>query len=107
MPPQSAFRDHASELAALGALVAGVSARTIDEQIEFAERNHIPFPVLADPALRLRETLELPTFQTSGQLLYKHLAFVVERGRFAKVLYPVFPPDWNAAEVVEWLTAGA
>ena len=60
-----------------------------------------------EPALRLRETLGLPTFETSGQLLYKRLAFVAERGRIAKVFYPAFPPDRNAAEVVAWLTAGA
>lgn len=106
-PQSCGFRDHATELAGLGALVAGVSAQPLDEQVEFAERNHMPFPVLADPALRLRETLGLPTFETSGQLLYKRLAFVAERGRIAKVFYPVFPPDRNAAEVVAWLTAGA
>ena len=34
-------------------LVAGLSAQTLDDQLEFAERNHIPYPVIADPELRL------------------------------------------------------
>ena len=41
-PQSCAFRDHAAELAALGAEVAGLSAQPLDEQIEFAERNRIP-----------------------------------------------------------------
>ena len=41
-PQSCAFRDHAAELAELGAAVAGLSAQPLDEQVEFAERNHIP-----------------------------------------------------------------
>jgi len=60
-PQSCAFRDHAGELARLGARVAGMSTQTLAEQVEFAERNHMPFPVLADPRLELRAALALPT----------------------------------------------
>ena len=79
-PQSCGFRDHATELAGLGALVAGVSAQSLAEQEEFAARNGMPFPVLADPELRLRDALRLPTCVTSGLTLYKRLAFVAERG---------------------------
>jgi peroxiredoxin len=102
-PQSCAFRDHAAELDALGARVAGLSAQTLDDQIEFAERNHMPFPVIADPELRLRDALRLPTFEVAGLVLYKRLTLVAERGRIAKVFYPVFPPDRNAADVLDWL----
>ena len=101
------FRDHAAELAALGAKLAGVSVQSLEDQVEFAERNHIGYPVIADPELRLRDALGLPTFAAGGEELYKRLAFVAERGRIAKVFYPVFPPDRNAADVVAWLRARA
>src|SRR5690348_4037896 len=40
-PQSCGFRDHAAELAELGAAhVAGVSTQTLDAQLEFAERNH-------------------------------------------------------------------
>jgi peroxiredoxin len=104
-PQSCGFRDHAAELAELGTLVAGVSAQPLEEQREFAERNHIAYPVLADPELRLRDTLGLPTFTTSGHELYKRLALVAERGEIVKVFYPVFPPDRNAADVLAWLRA--
>ncbi len=102
-PQSCAFRDHAAELAALGAGVAGLSAQPLDDQVEFAERNHIPYPVVADPALQLGGALTLPTFEVAGVTLYKRLALVAERGEIVKVFYPVFPPDRNAAEVLAWL----
>jgi peroxiredoxin len=104
-PQSCAFRDHAAELSELGARVAGVSVQTLADQVEFAERNHMPFPVLADPELRLREALALPTMEVAGHTLYKRLALVAEHGRIVKVFYPVFPPDRNAGDVVEWLRA--
>jgi peroxiredoxin len=106
-PQSCGFRDHSAELAALGAELAGVSAQTPAEQREFAERNHIAYPVIADPELRLRDELGLPTFETAGRELYKRLAFVAEHGRIVEVFYPVFPPDRNAADVVAWLTERA
>ena len=104
-PQSCGFRDHASELAALGAKVAGLSSQPLVDQIEFAERNRMPFPVISDPALRLRDALELPTFETSGLELYKRMAIVAEAGRIVKVFYPVFPPDRNAQDVLDWLGA--
>ena len=104
-PQSCGFRDHASELAALGAKVAGLSSQPLVDQIEFAERNRMPFPVISDPELRLRDALELPTFEISGLELYKRMAIVAEAGRIVKVFYPVFPPDRNAQEVLDWLGA--
>jgi peroxiredoxin len=106
-PQSCALRDHAGELAELGALVAGLSAQPLEDQIEFAERNHISYPVIADPELKLGTALGLPTFEFEGDTLYKRLALVVEACAVAKVFYPVFPPDQNAAEVGSWLAERA
>jgi peroxiredoxin len=102
-PQSCAFRDAHGELRALGARVAGLSAQTLDDQLEFAERNHMPFPVIADPERRLGAALRLPTFEIAGQTLYKRLTLIAEKARIVKVFYPVFPPDANAREVVRWL----
>jgi len=106
-PESCAFRDHAAELRDLGALLAGLSAQTLDEQVEFAERNHIGYPVIADPELRLARALRLPTFDVAGMTLYKRITLVVEACAIAKAFYPVFPPDKNAEEVVAWLRSRA
>ena len=63
----------------------------------------MPYPVIADPELTLRDELGLPTFEIGGMTLYKRLALVAERGTIVKAFYPVFPPDRNATDVVDWL----
>ena len=105
-PQSCAFRDHSAELAALGARVAGLSAQTLDDQIEFAQRNRMPFPVISDEWLELARDPGLPTFEVEGLTLYKRLALIAEQGRIVKVFYPVFPPDRNAQDVVDWLQGG-
>jgi len=102
-PQSCGFRDHAGELEELGATLAGLSAQPLDEQLEFAERNHIDYPVVADPERKLGAALGLPTFEFDGLTLYKRVTLVVEACAVANVFYPVFPPDLNAAEVVAWL----
>src|SRR5438552_6428757 len=101
-PQSCAFRDHAAELAAFGARVAGLSAQSLDDQIEFAERNRMPFPVVSDERLELAQAISLPSFEVEGMTLYKRLALVAEAGRIAKVFYPVFPPDRTVEEVPAW-----
>jgi peroxiredoxin len=106
--PQSlGFREAYPRFRELGAGVAGLSAQTLDDQREFTERNAIPYPVLADPELRLGAAMRLPTFEADGITLYKRLALVVEACAIARVFYPVFPPDENAGAVLAWLEARA
>jgi peroxiredoxin len=102
-PQSCGFRDRAPELQDLGVRIAGLSAQSLDDQLEFAERNRMPFPVISDAHLRLADSLRLPTFETSGLRLYKRLALVAEQRRVVKVFYPVFPPDRNADDVLDWL----
>ena len=63
----------------------------------------MPFPVIADPELELRDALTLPTFEFGGATLYKRVTLVFEAGRVEHVFYPVFPPDRSAADVLDWL----
>jgi len=102
-PQSCAFRDHAGELEGVGARVAGLSAQPLEEQLEFAKRNDIPYPVIADPELKLGAAIGLPTFEFDGAILYRRMTLVVEGCAISKVFYPVFPPDTNATEVVAWL----
>jgi peroxiredoxin len=102
-PQSCAFRDLHGELAELGIRVAGLSVQPLADQQEFAERNHMPFPVVSDPDMRLGAALNLPTFHTSGLALYKRCTLVAEDARIVKVFYPVFPPDANAGDVLRWI----
>jgi peroxiredoxin len=104
-PENCGFRDHAGELAELGATVHGLSAQPLDEQRRFAERERMPFGLLCDAGLRLASELGLPTFEFQGRRLYRRLTLVARAGRIEQVFYPVFPPDGHAGEVVGWLRA--
>jgi len=99
-PQSCAFRDRYPEL---GVPVAGLSAQTLDDQLEFAERNRMPFPVIADPERKLGAALGVPTFDIAELTLYKRITLVAEDARIVKVFYPVFPPDANAGDVLGWL----
>jgi peroxiredoxin len=102
-PQSCAFRDHAAELGEHGARVAGLSAQPLEDQVEVAERLGLPHPVIADPELRLAAALGLPTFEFAGATLFRRVTLVFRSGLVEKVFYPVFPPDRNAGDVVDWL----
>lgn len=106
-PQSCAFRDHAADFAARGVELIGVSAQSPDDQLEFAARESIPYPLLSDRSLELAAALGLPTFDVAGMRLYRRLTLIARRGRVEKVFYPVFPPDRNAAEVLAWLVDDA
>ncbi|HQR50068.1 MAG TPA: peroxiredoxin [Methylophilaceae bacterium] len=102
-PQSCAFRDHFAELQALGARVFGISTQSTNYQREAKERLHLPFELLSDSDLLLKSALSLPTFSVTGSELYRRLTMIVVDGRIKHVFYPVFPPDRNADEVINWM----
>ncbi|QOZ76648.1 peroxiredoxin [Bradyrhizobium sp. CCBAU 53351] len=105
-PQTCAFRDLYAELKAAGAAhVFGLSTQSNEYQTEMASRLHLPFPVLSDDKLALTHALKLPTMEVAGLTLIKRLALVIDDARITHVFYPVFPPDRNAGDVLDWLKA--
>lgn len=103
-PQSCSFRDHFDELKSLGVRqVYGLSTQDSDYQREVVERLHLPFTILSDAGYALQRALRLPTFEVDGMILLKRMALVIDDGRITEVLYPVFPPDRSAAEVIDWL----
>ena len=107
-PQTCGFRDLHGEFARLGVAVFGVSTQDSGYQREFTQRNLVPFELLSDHDLALTRALRLPTFEYpvprgGPATLIRRMAWYVERGRIEKLWYPVFPPDRNAATVLEWL----
>jgi peroxiredoxin len=91
--------------AAGAAQVFGLSTQSNAYQTEMASRLHLPFPVLSDEKLVLTRALNLPTMEVAGLTLIKRLALIVDDARITHVFYPVFPPDRNAGDVLDWLKA--
>ncbi|MBI3855244.1 MAG: peroxiredoxin [Planctomycetes bacterium] len=105
-PHSCAYRDLYAEFRKLETAVFGVSSQDTEYQQEFARRSNLPYEILSDLEFKLTDALRLPTFLFEGTRLIKRLAFVAEKGRIAKVFYPVFPPDKNADTVLAWLRQG-
>lgn len=105
-PQACAFRDLAQQLYKLGVKqLFGISTQDTPYQQEARERNHLPYQLLSDEKLELAKALELPTFEWKGEQLIKRMAMAIEDGKIVRVWYPVFPPDRNAGDVLEWLSA--
>lgn len=102
-PQTCSYRDHHQELLQLKADVFGLSTQTTEYQLEMADRLHVPFEILSDADFRLCEALRLPTFEVNGMRLVKRLTLIVRGGRIEHVLYPVFPPNESADQVLRWL----
>jgi peroxiredoxin len=102
-PQSCSFRDHYQELRQLNARVFGMSVQSTEYQIEAKQRLHLPFELVSDSKLKLKSTLNLPTFEVAGMELYKRITLIIKDGCICKVFYPVFPSSENAQAVVEWL----
>ena len=54
-------------------------------------------------SVALRDALRLPSFEVAGEVLLNRLTLICRDGVIEDVIYPVFPPDENASQVVERL----
>jgi peroxiredoxin len=99
-PEACAFRDLAAEFQPRRAVIYGLSTQDPQDQQEAATRLLLPYPLLSDTRLELASALRLPTFTVEGMTLLRRLTLVIRDRRVRHVLYPVFPPDQAAFEVL-------
>jgi peroxiredoxin len=102
-PQTCGFRDHYQELLQFNIALFGLSTQTTEYQREMADRLHLPFEILSDSELKLCKALRLPTFEVDGMRLVKRITIILRSSRIEHVLYPVFPPNESADEVLRWV----
>jgi peroxiredoxin len=102
-PEACGFRDELTEFRAEGVEVFGLSSQSSSSQREHAQQLELPYPLLSDESLRLREALGLPSFDFHGRRYFKRLTLIVNNAIIEAALYPVFPPEQGAAHALEWL----
>jgi peroxiredoxin len=100
-PQSCSFRDNHDELKKY-ATIYGLSSQTSEYQLEAKTRLHLPFELLSDTDFLLKHQLSLPTFSLEGIERYKRLTLIIQDSIIKKVFYPVFPPDQNATDVLNW-----
>ncbi|KAF3019850.1 hypothetical protein E8E14_013404 [Neopestalotiopsis sp. 37M] len=103
-PQACSFRDNSAALREHGVKhLYGVSTQPTAYQQEFKNRSHLPYELLSDDRLEFATALALPLFQYQGMKLIKRITLAIENGKIVKKWYPVFPPDQNVFEVLNWL----
>jgi peroxiredoxin len=102
-PQSCSFRDHYIELQTLNTSVYGLSTQTTEYQREAKERLHLPYDLLSDKDLLFSGALKLPYHFVDNMTLIKRVTLIFEDGKIVKYFYPVFPPDKNIDQVIDWL----
>ena len=91
------FRDNIFAYEELGAAIVGVSVDDVASQKDFADKYHLPFPLLSDASKVVAESYGV--LRESG--VANRQSFIIDpQGRVAKRYYQVNPAD-HSAEVLE------
>lgn len=97
------LRDTWSELQAAGVQVLGVSADSVASHQRFADKYHLPFPILADTEKRVLTAYDVLAERSLFGKKYigiRRMSFLIDQqGKIAKIYEKVSPAN-HAAEVL-------
>ena len=102
-PQVCSYRERHKELSSNKVGIYGVSTQTPEAQKEASTRLALPYPLLSDADHSFSTALKLPMLEVNGIKLIKRLTLIIKDGVILKFFYPVFPPDKNVVEVMNWL----
>jgi len=97
------FRDNYDKIISLNALPIGISTQTVDDNKEMTLRLRVPYDVLSDEKLELRNALNLPMFSINKKKYLKRITLIIEKNIIKKVFYPIYSMDKHIEEVLKWL----
>ena len=104
-----AFAGAYSQFETIGAVVIGVSRDSQASHQRFAEKNSLPFILLSDPERQAIEAYgvwqEKKNYGKVSMGVVRSTYIIDEDGVIEKVM-PKVKPDTNAAEILEYLSAG-
>ena len=99
------FRDNIEQFSRLGLRVFGLSTQSDTEQQEAAARLQLPYTLLSDEKLLFAKSLNLPLFECEGVQRIKRLTLICRTGFIERCVYPVFPPDSHADDLLAILSS--
>ena len=97
------FRDNYDALISLNAIPIGISTQSISDNKEMTSRLRVPYDVLSDEKLELKNLLNLPIFVINNQTYLKRLTLIVEKNIIKKYFYPIYSIDKHIEAVLKWL----
>ncbi len=97
------FRDHYFDLIGLNAVPIGISTQNVEYNKEMTKRLAVPFDILSDENLELKNALNLPTFTIKNKMYLKRLTLIIEKKIVKKVFYPIYPISEHINDLIRWL----
>lgn len=102
-PQVCSYRDNLAAFKRKGVGIYGISTQATELQKEAVNRLALTYPLLSDADFSLASALKLPMFEIESLKLIKRLTLILNNGEIKKCFYPVYPPDKNVAQVMDWL----
>lgn len=99
-----AFRDDITKLKGLGAQVLGVSVDDVKSHAEFAEKHHVPFPLLSDASKEVAKSYGVLTSRLGFTYARRDTFLIDPSGKIAKH-YENVDPEKNVGQVLADLAA--
>jgi thioredoxin-dependent peroxiredoxin len=93
------FRDDVLKLRKSGAAVVGVSLDDVKSHAEFAEKYHVPFPLLSDADSTVATSYDVLAKHGSMNYARRETFLIDPQGKIAKV-YKDVDPEKNSAQVL-------
>tara|TARA_Y100001970_G_scaffold162493_1_gene198634 strand:- start:5376 stop:5921 length:546 start_codon:yes stop_codon:yes gene_type:complete len=97
------FRDNYDQIISLNSIPIGISTQSIYDNKEMTSRLLIPFDILSDEKLELKNQLNLPVFNFNSKDYLKRLTIIVEKNIIKKVFYPIYDVNQHVEEILKWL----
>tara|TARA_Y100000996_G_C22456423_1_gene616144 strand:+ start:413 stop:958 length:546 start_codon:yes stop_codon:yes gene_type:complete len=97
------LRDNYDKIISLNSIPICISTQTVGDNKEMSSRLRIPYDVLSDQNLELKNLLNLPYFLTDNKIYFKQLTFIIEKNIIKKIFYPIYNIDYHIKELLEWL----
>ncbi len=94
-----AFRDDIQKIKALNAAIIGVSIDDASSHAEFAQKHHLPFPLLADKSGAISESYGSERNLLGFKIARRNTFIIDPTGKIAKV-YESVDPDSTSEEVI-------
>jgi thioredoxin-dependent peroxiredoxin len=94
------YRDRTKEFAKLDTVILGISTDKLDAQQEFTEKEHLNFPLLADPEKKV--TKAYGVLRPEGNFANR-VTFVIDKKGIVRKIYTKVDPEKNPDEVLAWI----
>jgi thioredoxin-dependent peroxiredoxin len=100
------FRDMQAEFDAVGSVILGVSTDTVKSHEKFAEKYHLPFPLLADEDKSISNAYDVLKEKTNYGRTYigvERTTFAIDKDGVVRKIWPKVSVEGHIDEVLDFM----